>query len=105
VRRPDAIEALVALAVAQPTPQFVFARQLAAIMASDRLAGLGGITAPTLVVHGTEDPLVPPPNGAALARAIPGARLVELPQCGHLPMWECPERLAAVVHDFLRSTG
>jgi 3-oxoadipate enol-lactonase len=104
-RRPDAIEALVALAVAQPTPQFVFVRQLAAIMASDRLARLGGITAPTLVVHGTEDPLVPPPNGAALARAIPGARLVELPQCGHLPMWECPERLAAVVHDFLRSTG
>jgi len=100
-REPAAIEALVALAEAQPTPEAVFARQLAAILASRRMSRLGAITAPTLVVHGTDDPLVPPANGAALARAIPGARLVELPGCGHLPMWECPARLADVLIDFL----
>ena len=56
-REPAAIEALVALAEAQPTPEAVFARQLAAILASRRMSRLGAITAPTLVVHGTDDPL------------------------------------------------
>jgi pimeloyl-ACP methyl ester carboxylesterase len=46
-----------------------------------------------LVIHGTEDPLVPYPNGEGLAREIPGARLVTLPGCGHMPMWECPDAL------------
>ena len=104
-RNPETIEALVALAEAQPTPVSVFARQLAAIMASSRMARLGDVTRPTLVVHGMEDPLVPPANGAALARTIPGARLVELPGCGHLPMWECPARLANVLSDFLPAPG
>jgi pimeloyl-ACP methyl ester carboxylesterase len=104
-REPGAIEALVALAEAQPTPASVFARQLAAITASSRMARLGDVTRPTLVVHGTEDPLVPPANGAALARTIPGARLVELPGCGHLPMWECPGRLAEIMSEFLGAPG
>ena len=38
---------------------------------------------PTLVVHGTEDPLFPPQHGRALAEAIAGARLVELAGVGH----------------------
>jgi pimeloyl-ACP methyl ester carboxylesterase len=41
------------------------------------------ITAPTLVLHGTDDPLFPLPHGVALAREIPHARLVELPDTGH----------------------
>jgi pimeloyl-ACP methyl ester carboxylesterase len=104
-RAPSAIDALVALAAAQPTPESSFARQMMAILASDRLDRLGSITAPTLVVHGLEDPLVPPANGAAIARAIPGARLVELPGCGHLPMWECPRALADTVLHFLGVAG
>ncbi len=44
---------------------------------------LPGITAPTLVLHGTEDPLFPIAHGEALAREIPGARLVALPHTGH----------------------
>lgn len=38
---------------------------------------------PTLVVHGVEDPLFPPPHGEALAAAIPRARLVVLERMGH----------------------
>lgn len=45
--------------------------------------GLGDIKAPTLVLHGTEDPLFPLPHGEALAREIAGARLVPLPGVGH----------------------
>jgi pimeloyl-ACP methyl ester carboxylesterase len=46
-----------------------------------RLGELHGI--PTLVLHGTADPMFPLPHGRALAAAIPGARLVELPDVGH----------------------
>jgi pimeloyl-ACP methyl ester carboxylesterase len=44
---------------------------------------LGEIEAPTLVLHGTEDPLFPIAHGEALARKIPGARLVPLEGVGH----------------------
>jgi pimeloyl-ACP methyl ester carboxylesterase len=41
------------------------------------------ISVPTLVLHGDQDPLFPLPHGEALAREIPGARLVVLPRTGH----------------------
>jgi pimeloyl-ACP methyl ester carboxylesterase len=44
---------------------------------------LAEISAPTLVVHGTEDPLFPLPHGIALAQDIPGARLLTLEHTGH----------------------
>jgi pimeloyl-ACP methyl ester carboxylesterase len=46
----------------------------------DRLPGLA---VPTLVIHGTEDGVFPPGHGEALAREIPGARLMLLPGVGH----------------------
>jgi len=45
--------------------------------------GLADITVPTLVLHGTDDPFFPFPHGEALAREIPGARLVPMPGVGH----------------------
>jgi pimeloyl-ACP methyl ester carboxylesterase len=44
---------------------------------------LGGLDVPTLVVHGTEDPLFPLGHGEALAREIPGAELLTLEGGGH----------------------
>jgi pimeloyl-ACP methyl ester carboxylesterase len=59
-------------------------RQLAAILAAgDRTAELRGITAPTVVIHGTEDRMVRPSGGRATAAAIPGARLVSIEGMGH----------------------
>jgi len=53
---------------------------------------LGEITAPTLVLHGTEDPLFPYGHAQALVTEIPGARLVPLDKVGHQmpppPAWE-----------------
>jgi len=66
-------------------------RQLVAVQTSgDRTEALGRLELPTVVLHGTGDPLVPARAGRATAAAIPGARLVELPGMGHdLPpaMW------------------
>ncbi|WP_232666947.1 alpha/beta fold hydrolase [Pseudonocardia sp. TRM90224] len=46
-------------------------------------ARLSRITAPTMVLHGTADPMFPIEHGRALAAEIPGARLVPLPGVGH----------------------
>ncbi len=102
---PEAIEALVQIAVASPTPRRAFLAQLQAILSNDRSRRLAGIRAPTLVVHGDLDPLVPYPNGVALAERIPGARLVTLHGCGHLPMWEATDALSRVVFDFLANAS
>ena len=54
---------------------------------------VGELDMPVLVIHGTEDPLLPYEHGVALARAIPGARLVTLEETGH----ELPRRTWDVV--------
>jgi proline iminopeptidase len=59
-------------------------RQLLAILSTgDRRTMLAGITAPTLVLHGTDDPLVPPAAGRDTAASIPGARLEMVEGMGH----------------------
>jgi pimeloyl-ACP methyl ester carboxylesterase len=67
-----------------------------AIPEEDRPRGpLSSITAPTLVVHGTADPMFPIEHGAALADEIPGARLVPLKAAGHglkPPDWDTVAR-------------
>lgn len=61
------------------------------------------IRQPTLIVHGSEDPILPPANGRALAEGIAGARLVTLDGVGHeLPAAELPA-IAAEILTFLRS--
>ena len=59
-------------------------RQLVAIQASgDRTRALAGVRCPTVVIHGTDDPLIPVRAGRATARAIPGAELIEIEGMGH----------------------
>jgi pimeloyl-ACP methyl ester carboxylesterase len=59
-------------------------RQLAAILAAgDRTSELRSITAPTLVIHGTNDRILPARGGQATAAAVPGAELHLVPGMGH----------------------
>ena len=58
-------------------------RQLAAIVADRRVHRLGEIRAPTLVLHGDCDPMVPPAHGLDLARRIVAARHIEIQGWGH----------------------
>ncbi len=61
-----------------------FARHLAAIFATpSRTAALGFVRVPTLVIHGTDDPLVRPSCARLMARAVPGARLELIEGMGH----------------------
>jgi pimeloyl-ACP methyl ester carboxylesterase len=63
---------------------------------------LGEVSAPTLVIHGTEDPMFPYGNAVALANEIPGAQLLTLERVGH----ETPPRaLWDVVPTILRHTS
>lgn len=75
-----------------------FARQMAAILADgDRRSRLARIAAPTLVIHGTDDPLVHVAGGRDTAAAIPGARLLEIAGMGHtLPPQIVPRIVDAI---------
>ncbi len=79
---------------------------LAAIRSSTR--GYEGllsyIRVPTLVLWGKEDRILPPEEGLRLATEIPGARLVVLPDTGHLPQEETPEEFSHAVRQFLNET-
>ena len=50
---------------------------------SSRAAGISSVAAPTLVIHGTADPMFPLAHGQALAGEIPGAKLLTLEGVGH----------------------
>lgn len=70
-------------------------------MADPTLLGrLPGVDVPTLVVWGEADRMIPVANGKAYAEAIPGARLELIPDAGHLPQLETPQKLLDLVRGF-----
>jgi pimeloyl-ACP methyl ester carboxylesterase len=71
--------------------------QLQACGAHDTSTRLHEISAPTLVIHGTEDEMLPVENGRLVARLIPGSQLEILDGIGHMFFWEQPERSAELV--------
>ncbi len=79
------------------------ARHLAAIVAhGDRRPKLSGVTAPTLVIHGSADPLVPVEGGKDLAQAIAGSKLLIIDGLGHdlpPPVWP---RISAAIASHTR---
>jgi len=79
-----------------------FARQIDAIIGRvDSRPTLAAITAPTLVVVGADDALIPPDQGQEIAAAIKGARIAEVSHAGHMCMIERPEAVTALLRDFL----
>lgn len=61
---------------------------------------LGRISVPTLVVWGSEDKIIGPGQGKALAEAIPGARFELIDGAGHAPHVERPDAFQALLRDF-----
>jgi pimeloyl-ACP methyl ester carboxylesterase len=66
-------------------PEGVMRNTLAGFVRSNRRRALPSVTAPTLVIQGDEDPLVPVENGRDAAEAIPGAELLIIKGMGHYP--------------------
>lgn len=97
-----------ALAFDRGTNPAGFARQLAALCASgSRRAALRSLRVPTLVIHGSQDPLIPAAAGRATASLVPNARLLELGDMGHdLPpaLWDTmADAIAGLARDARRS--
>lgn len=84
-----------------------FSRQMAAILAAPaRLGALRSVRKPTLVLHGSDDPLIPVEAGHATAAAIPGARIVVVPGLGHtLPAGAWPILADAIADHVLAAHG
>jgi pimeloyl-ACP methyl ester carboxylesterase len=106
-REPEEIRALAALSYERDHDPAGPGRQLAAILASgDRTSELRRITAPTLVVHGTADPLVRPSGGRATAKAIAGAKLLSIDRMGHdMPRAIWPQLIDAITENAARAGG
>ncbi len=90
--------------MAQETGAEAFIRQQTALIGRpDSRPGLGAIACPTLVLVGDADALTPPDRAREMADAISGARLVEVPGCGHLSTVERPEAVTAALVEWARS--
>jgi pimeloyl-ACP methyl ester carboxylesterase len=72
------------------------------ISAHDRLYLTAEV--PTLIVWGQKDPLIPVSHAHRTHEVIPGSRLEIFPGVGHYPYLEDPERFAAILLDFIRTT-
>ncbi|WP_285763773.1 alpha/beta fold hydrolase [Biformimicrobium ophioploci] len=81
-------------------------RQMQAVFADgDRTERLKAVKVPTLVLHGAEDPLVPPAHGKATADAIPGAEYMEIADMGHNLEPEVARSLIAGMVPFLQQAS
>jgi 3-oxoadipate enol-lactonase len=95
---PANFELVKRIAAELPASLEIMMLQLQAIAGHDTSERLGEIEAPTVVIHGTVDQMLPVSNAHAIASRIPGARLEILEGVGHAFWWERPQESA----DFLR---
>jgi len=99
---PQEFEALLADRLEHPTPPECWRAQYDACLDwAARVTPVELIAAPTLVVHGDADRVVPHENGVELARRIPESRFEAFPGAGHLLFIEDAPRFNAMVTSFL----
>lgn len=85
---PDEWEQIAENARYKPQSDESYQRQWMSCQTHNVADRLDQIAVPTLVIHGDFDPLVPVQNGRYLAAHIPGARYIEYPNIGHIPIVE-----------------
>lgn len=99
----DTFDSMMEVRIANLLPHYAWLRQLqAAATKSDRVELVRNICAPTLIIHGREDPLVRLGNGEALHKLIPGSEFIVIEGAGHMLSWENPERMVQAIAKFLR---
>ncbi|MGE0684343.1 MAG: alpha/beta fold hydrolase, partial [Candidatus Binatia bacterium] len=101
-RHMDVLLQMNQMSMQHPTPKHGMVRQMEAIQGHDTYDRLPQISAPTLIVTGKEDGLVPPENSVALAQRIPNADLVLFSNASHMFHMELPAATADIVKGFIR---
>jgi 3-oxoadipate enol-lactonase len=97
--REDAFEKFNAIGLERPVALPVILAQMQAIAGHDTSERLSQIGAPTLVVHGSEDQMIPVGNASLIAERVAGSHLEILDGVGHLFFWEEPERSAELMRE------
>jgi pimeloyl-ACP methyl ester carboxylesterase len=103
-RHNDAALIATVRAMNEETGPDAYLRQQAAIISRpDSRPGLAAIACPTLVLVGDSDEPTPPDLAHEMAGGIPGAKLVVVPECGHLSTLERPQSVNKALVDLLTS--
>jgi pimeloyl-ACP methyl ester carboxylesterase len=92
-QNPALVEDTLRIMATNNQPKSSYLLQLGAVMMHDTFDRLPGIKHQTLVMTGTEDTLVDPGNSRSIAGRIPGARLIEFPETGHVFFTEKPDEV------------
>jgi pimeloyl-ACP methyl ester carboxylesterase len=101
----DAYAAFHEMATSVPAAKQVIELQAQAILSHDTSARLDEIGAPTLIIHGTVDGVLPFPNGEQIASLMPAARFEILEDVGHMFWWEQPQRSAELIREHALAAG
>jgi pimeloyl-ACP methyl ester carboxylesterase len=100
--RPELIDDTLAVMANNNQPTSSYLLQLGAVMQHDTFDRLSGIAHKTLVLTGTEDTLVDPGNSRQIAELIPGARLIEFKDTGHVFFTESPGEVNRALVSFFQ---
>ena len=101
-RHPEKINEWLIKGAESPPSPLGFKRQAEAVAGLDTYDRLQRIIAPTLILAGTADQLIPSDNSRILASRIPNAKLVLFEGAGHGYLWEAEEAANQTARDFLR---
>jgi 3-oxoadipate enol-lactonase len=99
----DEVERVIALRAENEVPEYAYLRQLQAAMAFNAEERVANIKAPTLVITGDADVIVPRENSSNLAAKIPGAKLRVIEGGSHTFFIERPEEFNSAVIEFIKS--
>ncbi len=97
----DFLEEMIENLITHPTPMDTIGKQVVAIATFSTVGRGKDVTAPTLVIHGDLDRLIPPANGDNVHAEIAGSRLHTIHGVGHMFFWEKPEESAKIITEFL----
>jgi pimeloyl-ACP methyl ester carboxylesterase len=86
-------------------PAAVWRAAFAGMLVEDHSAELSRVAAPSLIIWGDQDPLVPQRAQKALGAALRRSSLIVHAGGGHAPHWEAPQRVAAEIDQFTRLAG
>lgn len=100
--QPDLVEQALQVMTHNNQPKSSYLLQLGAVMMHDTFDRLPEIKHMTLVMTGTEDTLVDPGNSRLISGRIPGARLLEFPDTGHVFFTEKPDDVNRALIDFFQ---